>query len=357
MVKSRTSVWNVIGLLLVGILALPGCHSRSSSESCRDWDAFCDGNSMSLVVERERSKWGHNPLAHSGSYLISRRTDFWLVNWSLQNETVKDFYLGKHEEERTDNGNTITKQSGHRSFFVTGQPGLALIRDNRLTVLDRGVEQPPGDVIQPQHGIGRDEYVFTRSRKHVFAWLPEPAIYSIPDMKVVKKLAATESFQEFEKLFRWRENKKTFLTEDLAYLIAVPHNGASESERGFEHTKAFCYAIDRDEVSTVSLQGLGDALIWDAEPVADGIHWLVRQGLDGDRWFILDSDSHLVSELSLPDHGVFWDPAHDLVWTVHVPEERADRESVTQGISIIKVSTLDGSRVQLRLPHANLVVP
>jgi hypothetical protein len=367
--KLRTPVLKLSCLAVASALALAGCHSKTASEFTHVRDVFCDGNAVSIIVGQERSVSGNDPTRHSGGYLISEHEDSWLVTWSLQDEAVKDavdvFYLGKCEKEWSFQGDKLTKQAGHHSLsmLAAGQQGLVLLLEEHLKVLDRGVEQTPAAVIQPDEAIRWNEYLFTRSRRHVFAWLPEPAIYSIPDMQLVKKLDPTDSFQEFSKRYRWRENANALFTEDLAYLIAVPHNGAAESEIGFHHTKAFCYRIDRDEVSTVSLNGLGDALIGDAQPVDGQIHWLVRPMAGGDRWSIVDSDSRVIAEFSLPptpanrSDDVFWDPTQELVWIVRSLQSPADLQSVTREVSVFKFNVKDGSHVQLRVPSAELVAP
>ncbi|NQV23595.1 MAG: hypothetical protein HQ518_04420 [Rhodopirellula sp.] len=326
-------------------------------------DVFCDGKTVSIVFASSKFVWGNNPMRHSGGYLVSEHEDTWIANWSiLDSDTVHApdvRHVAQYEEERTDSGSTIVKQTGDRSsdFVAIGKPDLLLIREYQLTLLDdHGVERLP--ITRVRLGDG---FVYTRTRSHVFVWNSTPAIHSMPELKMVRKLKGTESLIEFKKLYNWRENRTVILTEDLSYLIAVPHNGASESNVGHQHTKAFCYRIDRDEVSTVSLIGLGDAAIVNVEPVDGELQWLVYR--NERQPVILDSESRTIFNLSLPSpprfhqHRRCWVPADGIFWILEYPERLRDLERVPEGISLIRYQIDDGSQVRIQLPTARIPTP
>lgn len=349
-------------VLLLGLLLGAGCQARSSDAFSHIGDVFCDGKSVSIVCGSERSVRAKQTY-FSGGYLISQRQDSWLVSWSLQDDnTLSDptiVYLGKYIEERAAGGGEITRQEGHpwSSILATDENGIVLVKDARLLVLEHGVEHQPRDVIQPQHGKGRGEYVFTRARTHMFAWLPEPSLYSIPSLKVVKRLPSSEACREFERLCSGRTIVKTLLTQDLAYLIAVLRKGASASGQD-KHIDAVCYSVKRDELSTVTLEGLGDASIWDAEPIADSIHWLVVRDWSQGRWAILESDSRIVAEFSLPPQfrELYWDPSQELVWVVQTPMSSSNLGELTR-IAVSRFKTSESAPVVLQLRPADLAVP
>ena len=361
MKTGAASIPRVKLLVLACVLALAGFDGRSSDETCSRGDILCDGKTLSIVFCNKKSVHGH--VLPNRGYLLSRHEDAWLVDWSLQNGSVDApviCYVGKYEEERAERGSKITRRAGHPSerMLATDRVGVVLMRGTRLKVLGCGVEAPPATELATTVS---HQYVFTRTRSHVFSWQPHPAIYSLPDMKLAKKIESTDSFREFVKLYSWRENSTAILTEGLGYLIAVPWNGASESEQGQQHTKAFCYQIERDEVSTVSLTGLGDASIRDAQPQGAQLHWFVQR--DTDEFSIMDSESRVIAEFTLPKRPpfgsdpLFWDPTHNVVWLVQIPHFLGSVKSVPKGIVVNKFNVTDGSLSELKVPFAELDVP
>lgn len=271
-------------------------------------------------------------------------------------------YLGKHEEEGGRDGNGIVREMGvsPHGFFPIGDSKTIAYLGDYLEIHEGEKARLGKQTIQRESGI--HGVVFTRSRRHVFSWLPKPTISSIPDLVTVNSPKVSETLKEFERLYRQRENRAVILTDDLSYLIAVPHNGGSKSEIGHNHSKAICYRFDKDEISTVLIKyGNGDAGIVDAEHLNDGLRFMVYSS-DGkpEEWAIVDADSAIDAQFSARptnqfNHCLpFWDPPNDAIWLVEFDPLMAPASADPV---VFKHSLRDGSRIQAKLVGGNLKVP
>lgn len=291
-------------------------------------------------------------------YQVSESQDSWLINWRIQDKEIQPpdvGYIGRYELKRAERGKKIVSETGYKpwSYLGTANPKGVVIRKGPLKVLDNGVEKIAKNGTPTSFG---KHFIFTRNRKHVFSWHSDPAIYSIPDLKEIKRLEKTETFIKFSNLFTQKRDKRSvLLTENLSYLIFVPQNG---NGKGLS-TRAYCYDIEQDKFSKINLAGLGEAkqsYIYDAEMIKGKMHWLVRQVPEGN-WVILDSQSHVISEFTLltstTDYSYtpYWQPDLNLIWLIKLPGSYGSNYKIEPlNISVIKHNISDGTRVEIPLP-------
>lgn len=127
------------------------------------------------------------------------------------------------------------------------------------------------------------------------AWMPFPAIYASSNLTVVKKTPRTGRFREFDAEFHRAENHLAVLTDDLKYLIAVPHNGG-ESPQGFNHYKAHCYDFASDDFTTKAIRfGANYTAISAIENVNGELLFIAYS--DSERLAILNGESKVLVEL------------------------------------------------------------
>jgi len=191
------STWLLVGLVLVGVGVFSGCKRYSAREGIQSGDIFCDGKSVELVIAKEDEIWCYDPRPHGGSsYVVSKTDDMWLIHWSLLDgdEASQPViqYSGQYELEKDRTNGKIIKRTGSSlwGMHCIGHPEVVADRAKNFKVLEKGVEKLPEQEISADPDVvGPQIYIFTRNRQHVFAWYPKPAIYSLPDMKLVKELA------------------------------------------------------------------------------------------------------------------------------------------------------------------------
>ena len=178
-------------------------------------DVFVDGDSASIIVTRKRTVRGSTPGVHSGGYLISTSEKSWLVDYPINNDSLTAkapimCFLGDFEQQRSNRGTKIEVEQGFpgRALFAYDDREAVIVRGNELRIYLNGAVET--SKYQP-HESESAPFVFTRDRKNVFVWHPEPAIYSIPEMEIIKKIAPTEEFSEFKTQFSERENRRSSL--------------------------------------------------------------------------------------------------------------------------------------------------
>jgi hypothetical protein len=91
------------------------------------------------------------------------------------------------------------------------------------------------------------------------------------------------------------ENHLAVLTDDLKYLIAVPHNGG-ESPQGFNHYKAHCYDFTSDDFATKAIRfGTNYTAISAIENVNDALLFIAYS--DSEKLALLNDESKVLVEL------------------------------------------------------------
>ncbi|WP_144993554.1 hypothetical protein [Polystyrenella longa] len=326
---------------------------------------------MSVVISKSTGARSEDPLSHSTSDLVFEINDYWLLNWSVSDNSAdicnpETQYLGWNKRGdyniEGETRNQYAEVENHTKGI--GIPGFALTFGKEVGILKQGHKK------HYAHHAASKGSIISRTRKYVFCWQPAPVIYTIPDMEPVVKIHQSEAFEKFKERFLWRSNNVSeILTDDLKYLIVVPRNGVSEvNDRGYKDSKAFCYDINSDKYFTFMINQPGDYRIEDAGLIRGELHWLAYKfkntaiGHEGYTYNIYNSESQLVDKFSLSSDyldNLYWQPEEQLIWFVkNVTMDLMEGIGVVEAVTVVKFSIRDGSTEEISLPVPDkLLVP
>jgi hypothetical protein len=288
--------------LLLG-LAFTSCEERRHFVHWNGSDHFCDGKTFSLLVEKEDGVQAVQFMEHGSGYRASSKSDSWLVQWKLDalkesqtNYPANVIYLGHREVIQKRDKPLPVNESGVdlAGFRASAEANYVLREAERLEVFNV-TGQTRGQLVGAVETGTRERVVFNRSRQHFFTWKPFPAIYACNNLSVVRKIPLTERFKEFHAEFHSVENHLVVLTDDLRYLIAVPHNGG-ESPQGFNHYKAHCYDFTSDDLTTKAIRfGTNYTAISAVENVNGSLLFIAFS--DSEKLALLDGESKVLVDL------------------------------------------------------------
>ena len=343
------------------------CERRHQLLFWHDYDHFSDGETYFIVVEREEGIQAVQAISHSSGSRVYRKIDRWLVQWNISelqqdrtNGPNKVIYLGRYESRRKGMFHHTYEKSGidlpqHRTRFAT-EFVFRIGEELELYGLTNQFSGPPIRSIP----IGDSKNVmFSRSRRYLFVWQPTPTLYLANSLEVIKVIPQTENFRAFDAAFHRVENHTVALTDDLKYLVAVPHNGG-ESPQGFNHCKAYCYGLDDDRFTTNQIRfGLNSTAISTVESVAGDLQFVAYS--DDKRLAILAANSKLLSDLP-SDNTRFFNFNSNFQWDyrnhrVFVSDDEIDIHSPEREFTLTEFDYGSGGKRSFTLNAGLMVVP
>lgn len=245
---------NVRFLTALCATVLAGCDSRQAFTFWSDRDYFLDGNEFSVTVERESRVQVTGWMEHGSGYRAQVQCDYWRVVWNTtelkegcENMPTRVDYLGRFEERRTRNTSTPVHQKGVSLEMAdfTGSNHVLVWKDGRYLSPQIPLTEPLA-VHGSRPDDGKHSTVLTSSRRHMLLWGTPLAICDSANLKVVREIKKTVAVS---KLRTFHDTAfgihRTSLTNDLRYLVIIPHNG-NESPVGHNHHVAWCYDILED---------------------------------------------------------------------------------------------------------------
>ena len=264
----------------------------------------CDGKHFYLIVVKKEGEsyskfWDRLDWERDHSQRVYDE-QYWLAKWDLAglkegttNYPSSMVYLGKYSvDERTGAKSGYNLEQAH-----VAEGGDALLMPS-LKIAAPGVLKPVPAMDE------LDEYrgVYTQSGNYLFKWKPSPGIYGALDPAFYKKIPETESFKRFAAAYDRYARHSSILTDDLRYLVGVPHNGG-DSPQGWNHYRAYVYDLVSDKFSDITLQyGDKDTIISAAENVGGRLLFIAYAGTA--KLGLLDENSTVLAEL--PAEGSFY---------------------------------------------------
>lgn len=297
--------------------------AKSVSSIVSNTNCHLNNDEFSVQVTRtqfepSRSLWRFVP----GQAQQPRRiSDNWRVFWKMSelaegkpNAPAKSAYLGHFESNPSPGNSTPLQISGLDldMLHYTGDMRGMLWKGNQYLSPKLPVASVPEYWAKTDFD-GLYPCMLCRSHQHFFEWKPSPVIRESNSFATVKVVPPTPAFGKFRALAdQGMKSPRLVLTDDLRYLMSIPHNGG-DPKPGFNHYKAWCYDLAKDEFTEHCLHfGAKLTRIDQVESVDGRLLFLVGNELD--ELAIVDPDSKMVADLSpISQHArgaflkLFWD--------------------------------------------------
>jgi hypothetical protein len=271
---------------------------------------FTDGNVFSMVVVQEHLLAIPWPNVHAP--IATGNIESWLVRWKIGNLTTNQLnpseqviYLAK--QPRTGEILDGFRASASTNFIICNPANaveLWLIKPQKAAQLSKSLPaEDPATTPPPAR-------LFSRSEKYLFLWKPNPAIYAVSNLSIVKEIKATENFKKFEADLRKEGGWVEALTDDLKYLVHVPLQFGGPFNQKQMIDTPHCYDFDKDEYTIWKLHaGTNETQIVAAESLDSHLNFIAFWVDAGTKHLgILGRDSQVLAEL--PTKGTtdtqFW---------------------------------------------------
>lgn len=308
--------------LLLLILSLAACRQERQFTFESFEEVFCDGTTVTAIVEIEDIRASSSPLEHgSGRHdAVTRWTG--AIRWGFPQTPASGRMmplvitaLGREQATAKDERGASLPAIGVRAF--SGQGTLLDVDIYRGTLSLRRADDPAANAIaevdiDPVNSL--DGGVLpTRSGRHLLAkHRGRTLIFSTAELELAREIVPSPGVTDFEQRFRGIEDHTRILTDDLRYLVKVPFNAGEP--QGWNHCKAVVYDLENDTTHEVALElGDGPTEIEDAESVGGELRFFTRR--EGEV-LVVDSRSTVLGSLPTAHFGaesmesrLFWDPA------------------------------------------------
>lgn len=356
------------GLLLLCGLVLVACDQSSTFEYWHDRDHWLDQDEFSVTVSWERGVWVSGWAEHSSGTRVEAKNDYWRATWkvsdlkeSSSNPPVKAAYVGRFEERRERGVTAPTHQSGLNLEYAdfTGLDHLLVRIDDDYVSPKVPLSEPLGMHGKVTLADAKTKRFLTRSRKHLLIWNNALTIHETGGLMVVQEIQETAALAELRRLRNSAVGIHcTFLTNDLRYLVVIPHNG-NDSPQGHNHHRAWCYDIQEARFFEKSFQvASGDRAVVSAEVWQERLHFFIySEGkIEGKKMEIFDVDSRLIGRVSsdkVRRSYVGWDAANHLLWFA----EGALGGAYDRSIALTKMDYAAGTSTKYLLKTGKLKAP
>lgn len=353
---------------LVALLFLNACDSRHAFDFWHDRDYLLKDGEFSVTVSKETGVQVSGWMEHGSGYTAKCRNDYWRVIWKT-NDLTKDasntpskvVYVGKYEARREAGKSMPIFESGidmEMSDF-TGKDHFLAWQNGQ----DLSPKLPVSDKIEfegKRQNDGKHTRVLTPSRQHMLVWGKPFQICQTSDLKTVREIDESEAVAKLRKLHdRAIGIHHIVLTDDLRYLIVVPHNG-NDSQFGHNHHRVWCCDLSQDRFFEQSFSsGAGDTAVASVQSWQGHLYFFVYS--DQRDLSLVDEHVRLIAKIPSEktrihnfEANFFWQPDQHTVWIAEGNSTSSQRE---RRIELRKFNYLENSSIDFVLGVDSLKVP
>lgn len=316
-------LWSITAVFLAA------CDSRDSFDSWYDRDYLINEGEFSVTVTREKGVQVSGWMEHGSGYTAKERNDYWRVAWMTSNliEDGENFpsatvHLGRYEAKRERGQSHPVLESGidmETSDFT---------RNDRVLVWKNGEYLAPrvpvvGQVaIEGRHKNDRPQLnSLTTSKQHLLVWEQPLVICATSNLEVRREIK--ESFA-VAKLRRLHDTAVGIhyvgLTNDLRYIVVVPHNG-NDAPQGGNHHRVWGYDLVEDRFFERSFaRALGDTAVASVQSWQGKPYYFVYSP-DERELGLFDDEKNLVTQIPSDqtrphnfEANLFWQPDRKTIW-------------------------------------------